>query len=153
MSNLQVPATLRHWHGPFFPPQVTTLHAAYAEWFVASGGLNPLVLVRAANGLRHFRHPATEATDDGYFWARGLVFKILRPGNVIAGLGIIMFPHCTDGRKQDGTVTDRSIALYASTSVVTIDDLEELVRAYHVLFVAASAEALRNEGSAELQHG
>ncbi|HTR18957.1 MAG TPA: hypothetical protein VMH91_03225 [Candidatus Paceibacterota bacterium] len=135
MSNQQVNTKLKRWRGPFFPPSLPKLQDAYAKWFESRRGLNTSVLVKAANGLREYRCPFIEKTEDGYFWARGLVFKVVRKDTLFPGLAAVLFPHCTDAQKSDGTATDRSIALYASTDAVTLGDLDALVLKYCVQFI------------------
>lgn len=131
MSNRKCNAQLRHWYGPFYPPQVDELHRYYVEWVSALGALNTSNLVAVAGTFgAEFRHPGTERTEDQYTWARCLTFKILR-GQLFAGLGVIMFPHCEDKRhKKDGTISDRCIALYSSTEAITEEELGDLAERY-----------------------
>jgi hypothetical protein len=134
MTALRVPAKLRHHYGPFFPKGLAALQELF-EKRAAEPGFDSSLLIKAANGSRHFRHPETIASDDGYLWLRILHFKILRTGNIIAGIGVIAFPQVTDGRAE------RSIAFYASTHAVTEDELDALCHDFRALLEKTAVPA------------
>lgn len=135
MSNrCHTDAVLRSWHGPFFPPTLADLQTAYAEWVARLGGLNSCRLASIGEPLKSYQKPIIIETNDGYKWARGPVYKIKRDIRLV-GLVRILFPHCTDEARSDGTPTDRSIAVYASNGYVTAVELAEVVREYRQQFV------------------
>lgn len=116
MSNQRVIATLRHWNGPVFPACIPVLQSAFSNWAPYDLELDGRTLIAAAERVAGYRNPGTERTDDGYFWARTLTFKVVRH-SLFAGQVVIAFPYCTDEENIDGTHTDRSIAIYYSGAV------------------------------------
>lgn len=134
MSNAQIQTRLEPWHHARFPEGIVRLQALYAKRLLALAAeeLNGQILIEAAqhvSGAWEYRNPCTVSSNDGYDWARGLVFKVFR-GNIVVGQAAIVFPRARDSARQHGTSTDRSVAAYCSWDV-SDDEVAQLAVRYH----------------------
>lgn len=141
MSNEKVYARLRGWKGPCFPNSLGSLHKAYAAWAPQGDDPDGRVLIEAAHKVAGYRNPGTEQTEDGYLWARSLTFKVVRH-TLFVGQVAILFPYSRDHDRQNGTATDRSIAVYC-TDAVREQEIDVIVSAYCNSFVGVTALARR----------
>lgn len=135
MSNAKIQSGMRYWSPAYFPKGIDALHALYAAQLIRlrAEQMNGQILIEAAKAVKDskwksfvFRHPCSDFSLDGYEWARGLVFKVLRGGGLVAGQAAIFFPYGRDAALQHGTTTDRSVVVHCN-SVVTATELDLLV--------------------------
>lgn len=105
MSNLKVCTRLEGYVGPFFPPILGALHKAFANG--AQFDRDTLTFMGA--GIEGFRYADAATTVDGYPWLLRLNFKV---GNDKV---TVLFPNSEDKKYEDGTLTDRHVALYVQS--------------------------------------
>lgn len=106
-------------HGPFFPTSLTAAHVLYAlTSHFSSGG----ALKEFGKKMPSFKNDNLYVvTLDGYSWGATLSFQLRKNSTVI-----LCFPYWSDYLKlQDGTQTDRHIAMYVKGDVLTHDVREE----------------------------
>jgi hypothetical protein len=121
MSNRHVhEAKAGRWGKPFFPQNIDRLQTFYATWIAQTfdSDIDGILKAAKASSNTHitFRSTLGVRTEDGYAWLRGVVYLVHR-GSGYAGQVLLMFPHATDEARNDGTMTDRSIAVYRQGSV------------------------------------
>jgi hypothetical protein len=121
MSNRQVhEATAGRWGKPFFPKNIDRLQTFYANWAAHSLESDIEAILLAAKAGKSEQYPFRSAlgmrTEDGYAWLRGIVY-LVRSGTVVSGQVLLLFPYSNDTSYEDGTKTDRSIAVHRQGSV------------------------------------
>ena len=114
MSNRQITtSTLDGWDGPHFTQPVLALHRIYA---FLSGYFEKCELIEVAARVRGFWH--AENVD----WAEDAYIGLLTAVYVVAGgLIAVRFPRFHDSEWEDGTLTDRCVALYTMGPVMKYD--------------------------------
>jgi hypothetical protein len=108
MSNRQVEtAKLVGWEGPIFPPAAQRLHNAWSLKNRTGSEVRTLSekVPGFTGGLRRDR------TTDGYGWFWSLEFAFHAGGQMK-----ILLPWAQDWSRQDGTLSDRHLAVYTKGS-------------------------------------
>ena len=102
-------AELRMYDGPLFSAATDELNELLALNDRAFGPFLEYVAQKTPFYQSSLRAKIRPRTSDGYQWLQVLPFSTGgEKGHVV-----ILFPHLNDRRHRDGTVADRSIAVYA----------------------------------------
>ena len=124
-------------HGPFFPTSLTAAHAIYALTHYFTTGWALVAFGRKMPSFK--RDNLLVTTADGYPWSWTLSFQLRKNSTVI-----LCFPYWNDYQKlQDGTRTDRHIAMYVKGDVLSHDVREEFAATLveHMQLFAVESEA------------
>jgi hypothetical protein len=114
MSNEQKKfANKTGWTGPLFPREISPLHSAYAKLSPSCSGL---FLDQVGKSIDEYSGIERAETNDEYSWFWSLNFQT-RCGTTVA----VHFPWAQDWKKCDGTITDRSIAVYTRDSAINAE--------------------------------
>jgi CHAT domain-containing protein len=113
MSTQRHQTLLPGHNGPYFPGTLDRLARVLEEYQI-----DRYTLESAARAVGGFLGEEFTTTSDGYSWFAGLRFAVSQPhspgGQEEAGQIVILIPWSQDFARQDGTSTDRSIAIYTT---------------------------------------
>src|SRR6266576_3229330 len=113
MSMQRHQASLPGHNGPYFPGTLDRLARVLEAYQI-----NKYILESAAQAVGGFLGTEFTTTSEDYSWFAGLRFAVsqsLSPGGQQeAGQMVILIPWSQDHARQDGTSTDRSIAVYTT---------------------------------------
>ncbi len=136
MSNKKVAdSRLSTWKGPIFHNSTLHLHRVYASF---EGLIDSAEIEAAAVPVRQFqRRSGQEVASDNYigFWT--LVFA------VNGGLVAVRLPRFDDKEREDGTATDRCIAVYTMGNVF-IEEVDRVADDFRLNLAKHPALVKRN---------
>lgn len=102
-------AGLTGFDGPFFPELIGDLNSAFAKAQISGERFTLGYVEKRSEALPFYSRiifNIEAATTDYYGWFAGIIFKI---GRITI---LIMLPYAHDFEKIDGSLADRSIAVY-----------------------------------------